>query len=119
MSYFAKIDENNIVEQVISAPSAEWCNENIGGIWLETSYDTAGGVNNAGGTPLRKNYAGIGYSYDVERDAFVAPKPYDSWLLNEDTCLWQSPTPMPSDKTKRYEWVEANLAWEEIPLVTE
>lgn len=115
MSYFAKIDENNIVEQVISAPSAEWCSENIGGTWLETSYNTSGGVHNAGGTPFRKNYAGIGYTYDAARDAFIGPKPFASWLLNEDTCMWGAPTAKPTDD-KRYEWDEATTSWVESTI---
>ncbi len=114
MSYFAKIDDNNIVEQVISAPSAEWCNENIGGVWLETSYNTLGGVHQAGGTPLRKNYAGIGYTYDADRDAFISPKPHASWLLDEETCFWEPPVPKPNDN-KRYEWNEEMTSWELIP----
>jgi hypothetical protein len=112
MSYFAKVNDNNIVEQVIVAESAEWCETNIGGTWLQTSYNTSGGVHHAGGTPLRKNYAGIGYIYDAERDAFIAPNPYASWLLNEDTCLWEPPVPKPTDG-KIYEWDEATLSWVE------
>jgi hypothetical protein len=112
MSYFAKVNDNNIVEQVIVAESAEWCETNIGGTWLQTSYNTSGGVHHAGGTPLRKNYAGIGYTYDAERDAFIAPNPYASWLLNEDTCLWEPPVPKPTDG-KIYEWDETTLSWVE------
>ena len=113
MSYFAKIDDNNVVEQVISAPSAEWCNENLGGTWLETSYDTAGGVHQAGGTPLRKNYAGIGYTFDGV--GFAPPQPYPSWILNQQSYLWEAPTPMPTDG-KLYEWNEEDLEWVEIPV---
>jgi hypothetical protein len=113
MSYFAKVNDDNIVEQVIVAESAEWCETNIGGTWLQTSYNTVGGVHTAGGTPLRKNYAGIGYTYDSERDAFIAPNPYASWLLNEDTCLWESPVPKPADG-KIYEWDESTLSWVEV-----
>lgn len=113
MSYFAKVNDDNIVEQVIVAESAEWCETNIGGTWLQTSYNTVGGVHVAGGTPLRKNYAGIGYTYDSERDAFIAPNPYASWLLNEDTCLWESPVPKPADG-KIYEWDESTLSWVEV-----
>jgi len=115
MSYFAKINDNNIVEQVIVAESAEWCEANIGGTWLQTSYNTLGGVHNAGGTPLRKNYAGIGYTYDAGRDAFIPPNSYDSWILNEDTCLWEPPVPKPTDG-KIYEWDEPTLSWVEIEL---
>lgn len=115
MSYFAQINEDNIVEQVISAPSQEWCEENIGGRWLQTSYNTKGGVHLAGGTPLRKNYAGIGYTYDEQRDAFIAPQPYPSWILDEETCIWQSPVPRPTDNKLR-EWNEKELDWVEIPV---
>ena len=114
MSYFAKINSDNIVEQVIVAESSEWCETNIGGTWLQTSYNTLGGVHNSGGTPLRKNYAGVGYSYDSGLDAFIPPKPYASWILNQDTCLWEPPTPRPQDNTKSYEWIEADLNWQEI-----
>ena len=115
MSYFAKINDDNIVEQVVIAESAEWCETNIGGTWLQTSYNTVGGVHTAGGTPLRKNYAGIGYTYDAERDAFIAPNPFASWLLNEDTCLWEPPVPKPTDG-KIYEWDEPTLSWIEVTI---
>jgi hypothetical protein len=113
MSYFAKVNNDNIVEQVVVAESAEWCEANIGGTWLQTSYNTSGGVHHAGGTPLRKNYAGIGYSYDPDRDAFIPPNPYASWTLNEDTCLWEPPTPKPTDNNM-YEWDESDLDWKVI-----
>jgi hypothetical protein len=113
MSYFAKVNNDNIVEQVVIAESAEWCEANIGGTWLQTSYNTSGGVHHAGGTPLRKNYAGIGYSYDPDRDAFIPPNPYASWNLNEDTCLWEPPTPKPTDNNM-YEWDESDLDWKVI-----
>lgn len=79
----------------------------------QTSYNTHGGVHSLGGTPFRKNYAGIGYSYDAVRDAFISPKPYPSWELNEDTCLWDAPTPYPTDG-KQYTWDEATTSWVEI-----
>jgi len=113
MSYFAKVNDDNIVEQVVVAESVEWCETNIGGTWLQTSYNTSGGVHNAGGTPFRKNHAGIGYSYDEGRDAFLPPNPYNSWLLNENTCLWEAPTSMPTDD-KRYAWDESTLSWVEV-----
>jgi hypothetical protein len=80
-----------------------------------TSYNTQGGVHSGGGTPYRKNYAGIGYTYDAGRDAFIAPKPYASWLLNEDTCLWNAPTPYPNDGN-HYLWNEESQSWN---LITE
>jgi hypothetical protein len=116
MSYFAKVNDDNIVEQVVIAESAEWCEANIGGTWLQTSYNTLGGVHNAGGTPLRKNYAGIGYTYDAQRDAFIPPKSYNSWILNEDTCLWEAPTPKPTTTNVSYEWDEPTLSWVELTI---
>ena len=80
-------------------------------IWKQTSYNTHGGVHNNGGTPLRKNHAGIGYTYDEDRDAFIPPKPFNSWILNEDTCQWQSPVAYPTDN-KIYKWNETNLTWD-------
>jgi len=82
--------------------------------FVQTSYNTIGGVHTLGGTPLRKNFAGIGYSYDAGRDAFIAPKPYASWVLVEDTCQWEAPTPMPTDG-KLYTWNEATTSWDEVP----
>lgn len=81
--------------------------------FYQTSYNTRGGVHLLGGTPLRKNFAGIGYTLDLNRDAFIPPKDYASWVLNEDSCLWQAPTPMPDDG-KFYRWDEDTLAWVEI-----
>ena len=80
-----------------------------------TSYNTVGGVHILGGTPFRKNYAGIGYSYDAERDAFIPPKPFTSWALNEETCLWESPVPMPiQEENKIYTWLEADQEWLQV-----
>lgn len=110
MAHFAKISKENIVEQVIVADSKEWCESNLGGEWLQTSYNTYGGKHTLGGTPLRKNYAGIGYTYDKDRDAFIPPQPYPSWTLNEETCLWVSPIPYPEDGN-RYVWDEEKVEW--------
>jgi len=82
-------------------------------IWKQTSYNTKGGVHTLGGTPFRKNYAGIGYTYDEERDAFITPKPFPSWTLNEDTCYWEAPVAYPDDG-KKYEWNEETTSWDEI-----
>jgi hypothetical protein len=84
-------------------------------IWKQTSYNTHGGVHSSGETPLRKNHAGIGYTYDEDRDAFIPPKPYNSWILNEETCLWEAPIPMPQDDN-RYTWNELTLSWDIIEL---
>ena len=94
MSHFAKV-EDGVVTQVVVAHDIEWCQENLGGTFIQTSYNTYGGVHRLGGTPLRYNYAGIGFTYDETRDAFIPPKPYESWSLNEDTCLWEAPIPFP------------------------
>jgi hypothetical protein len=80
-------------------------------IWKQTSYNTVGGVHNNGGTPFRKNHAGIGYTYDEDRDAFIPKKPYNSWILNETTCQWESPTPIPTDG-QRYTWNETTKNWD-------
>lgn len=112
MAHFALI-ENNIVTQVIVADTQEWCETALGGEWIQTSYNTRGGVHTSGGTPLRKNYAGIGDIYDRERDAFYIPQPYPSWTLNEETCLWESPVPYPEDG-EVYTWNEETLEWLKI-----
>jgi hypothetical protein len=112
MAHFAQIDGNNIVAQVIVADQ-ETINTGLFGdpaTWVQTSYNTQGGVHTQGGTPLRKNYAGIGYSYDAARDAFIPPKPYNSWLLNDETCLWSAPVAYPAD-SKLYRWDEETLNW--------
>jgi len=80
-------------------------------VWKQTSYNTYGGVHNKGGTPFRKNHAGIGYTYDEDRDAFIPPKPFKSWILNENTCNWESPIAYPQDNN-RYTWNEQNQSWD-------
>ncbi len=123
MAHFAELDNNNIVVRVIvvadenEADGENWCRNLLGGFWKKTSYYTQAGVHLTGGTPFRKNYAGIGYSYDPTRDAFIPPKPFNSWVLNENTCVWDPPTPMPSDG-KLYRWDEDTLAWVEMPDIT-
>ena len=114
LSHFAHIT-NGIVDQVIVIDAETlalgyWGNPSE---WVQTSYNTYGGVHATGGTPLRKNYAGVGYSYDSDRDAFIPPKPFASWLLNESTCLWDAPTPYPNDD-KFYRWNEETLSWVEV-----
>ena len=118
MSHFAKLDENNIVtfvtvgRQEDDGKEAELC-ARTGDVYKQTSYNTHGGVHALGGTPFRKNYAGIGYTYDAGRDAFIPPKPYASWVLNETTCLWDAPVAYPDDG-KRYSWDEATTSWVEV-----
>ena len=115
MSHFAQIDGNNIVTQVLVIKQ-EVIDTGLFGepsSFVQTSYNTYGGVHKLGGTPLRKNYAGIGYTYDSGRDAFIPPKPFNSWTLNESTCLWDSPVAMPTDG-KQYLWDENTINWVEI-----
>ena len=107
MSHWANIDENNIVTQVLVGPNygdeGEAFFNALGGTWVKTSYNGN----------IRKNYAGIGHTYDDQRDAFIAPKPYNSWVLDEDTCRWQAPVPYPTDDLM-YEWDEELTDWKPI-----
>ena len=112
MAHFAKV-ENGIVTQVIVAEQDFIDTGAAGNGWVQTSYNTYGGVHANGGTPLRKNYAGIGYTYDSQRDAFIPPKPYPSWVLLEDTCQWTAPVAYPTDG-KQYQWDENVLIWHEL-----
>ena len=126
MASFAKIGLNNKVIEVLSVHNdvlkdadgieqesigLDFLTKLIGwAVWKQTSYNTHGGVHRLGGTPLRKNHAGIGYIYDEDRDAFIAPQPYNSWTLNEDTCQWEPPVAYPDDG-KMYTWDEAAVGW--------
>jgi hypothetical protein len=114
MSHYAKV-KSGIVEQVIVAKDSFFNSfvDSSPGQWIQTSYNTHGGVHSNGETPLRMNYAGIGYTYDRTRDAFIPPKPYPSWVLVEATCLWEPPTPYPSDG-EDYVWNESTTSWEGI-----
>jgi hypothetical protein len=107
MSHWAQLDANNIVTQVLVGPNygdeGQAFFNALGGTWVKTSYNAN----------IRKNYAGIGYTYDADRDAFIAPKPYNSWLLDEDTCRWQAPVPYPTDDLM-YEWDEELTDWKPI-----
>ena len=120
MAHFAKLDDNNIVTQVIvvnnnelldetgnesEAKGIAFCQSLFGGNWKQTSYNAS----------FRKNYAGIGYAYDAGRDAFISPKPFPSWILDEETCGWNPPVPRPIDD-KIYSWDEDNQQWVEVPL---
>jgi hypothetical protein len=114
MSHFAKVLDGKVVSVIVAEPEFfETFVDSSPGEWIQTSYNTRGGVHANGGTPLRKNYAGIGFTYDRVKDAFIPPKPYASWTLNDETCLWQTPVSMPDDG-KIYEWVESTTSWNEI-----
>ena len=99
MAHWAELDENNVVLRVLVGDNNDpandegyqWLIDNLGGTWKKTSYNTVAGVHTAGGTPFRKNYAGIGYTYDAGRDAFIPPRPDESYTLNEETCQWVAP----------------------------
>ena len=118
MAHYAFLDANNIVTEVITGRDEgedgvdweQWYGEFRGQVCKRTSYNTIGGKHNNGGTPYRKNYAGIGFTYDEQRDAFLCPKPFPSWVLDEDTCIWNPPIPMPTDDP-RYYWDEPTTSW--------
>ena len=123
MAHFAKLGTGNIVTAVHVVSNDVATTEQAGvdflndlyktrDVWKKTSYNTKGGVHLLGGTPFRKNYASIGYTYNQTKDAFIPPKPFDSWILNEDTCLWEAPVAYPSDG-KEYEWDESSKSWVE------
>ena len=129
MASFAKIGLNNKVIEVLSVHNNELLDANgveqeVNGIdfltkltgwsiWKQTSYNTKGGQHLTGGTPLRKNFAGIGFTYDEDRDAFIPKKPYNSWTLNETTCQWEAPVALP-DTENRYNWNEETTTWDLI-----
>ena len=117
MSHFAKVCDGVVVQVIVAEPEFfDTFVDTSPGEWIQTSYNTHGGQHPEG-RPLRKNYAGIGFTYDRQRDAFIPPKTYPSWILNEETCLWEAPTPMPTDG-KIYRWDEATVSWVEINEVT-
>jgi len=129
MAHFAKIN-NDLVEKVVVVDNndilvdgveheetgALMLNQGFGGNWVQTSYNTNSGEHSFGGTPFRKNYAGVGYTYDATRDAFIPPKPFASCTLNEDTCQWEYPVALPDDDDGRkiYRWDEATTNWVEV-----
>ena len=131
MAHFAKLDENNVVTFVTVGRQEDDGREaelsaRTGDVYKQTSYNTRGGVHYTDGVPsedqtkaFRKNYAGLGYTYDAGRDAFIPPKPFASWVLNETTCLWDAPVAMPEDAgtgepPKRYTWDEETTSWVEV-----
>jgi hypothetical protein len=131
LAHFAKLDSNNIVTFVTVGRQEDDGREaelssRTGDVYKQTSYNTRGGVHYTDGVPsedqtkaFRKNYAGLGYTYDAGRDAFIPQKPFASWVLNEDTCLWDAPVPLPEDAgtgepPKRYTWDEDTISWVEV-----
>ena len=129
MAHFAEIIDSIVARVIVinnadmmvdgerdEAKGAALCNSLLGGTWVQTSYNTHGAVNSEGRIALRFNYAGIGYTYDTALDAFYSPKPYPSWTLDETTCLWEAPVPMPvPNNPPFYVWDEATLGWVETP----
>ena len=114
MGHFAKVVDGKVTQVIVAEPEFfDTFVDSSPGTWLQTSYNTHGGVHANGGTPLRKNYAGIGYDYDAGKDAFIPPKPFASWILNDDTCLWEAPVAMPTDG-KPYAWNETTQSWDEV-----
>mgnify|MGYP003350198539 CR=1 FL=1 len=115
MSHFAKVVDGVVTQVIVAEPEFfESFVDTSPGEWIQTSYNTHGGVHANGGTPLRKNYAGIGFSYDRTRDAFIPPSPFASWVLDEASCLWNPPIAYPDDG-KRYSWDEEAKSWVEVP----
>jgi len=127
MAHFAEIDASNIVIRIlvladkdtqdengneVESVGAKYLHDGLSGTWVKTSYNTHGNIHSLGGTPFRKNCAGKGYTFDEARDAFIQPKPFASWTLNEDTCIWEAPTERPDDG-KLYNWNEDTQAWDE------
>ena len=135
MASFAKIGKGNIVEKVVVVSNDIATTEQVGvdflntlygtrDVWKQTSYNTISGEHTLGGTPFRKNYAGIGFKYDQTRDAFIEPKPFNSWILNETTCVWEAPIEKPTTYDNNindengnavpdsYKWNEDNQTWD-------
>jgi hypothetical protein len=121
MAHYAFLDENNVVTEVIVGKDEagfdweQYYAMKRGQICKRTSYNTVGGIHSNGGTPFRKNYAGVGYTYDADRDAFISPQSFASWTLNETSCLWEPPVPRPTDGN-RYDWDEDTTNWVEVTV---
>ena len=121
MSHWAELDENNKVIRVtvgdnndpVGDEGYQWLIDNLGGTWVKTSYNTVNGIHREGGTPFRKNYGAVGFIYDETRDAFIPPKPFNSWILDEETCQWKAPIEYPKDE-HMYRWVEEDSNWQVI-----
>jgi hypothetical protein len=115
MAHYAKVDQGKVLKVIVA--DEDYINSFVDtepGNWIQTSYNTHGGVHKLGGTPLRKNFAGIGMTYDANRDAFIPPKPFNSWVLNETTCLWEAPVAHPNENGEGYKWNESTTSWDAI-----
>jgi hypothetical protein len=111
MAHFAKVQDGIVTKVIVAEPEFfDTFVDDSPGEWIQTSYNTIGGTHTQGGTPLRKNYAGVGFTYDRDRDAFIAPQPFASWTLDEDTCLWNAPVAYPDDG-EAYDWNEETTSW--------
>jgi hypothetical protein len=123
MAHFAKVVSGTVTQVIVAEPEFfETFVDTSPGEWIQTSYNTRGGVHYQANSnepsddqskALRKNYAGIGYTYDAQKDAFIPPKPFESWVLDETSCLWEAPTPYPDDG-ERYTWNETTTSWDQI-----
>jgi hypothetical protein len=126
MAHYAKVKDGVVTQVIVAEPEFfDTFVDNEPGEWIQTSYNTRGGVHynpETGepddGTPLRKNYAGIGFTYDVSKDAFIPPQPFDSWTLDDNTCLWEAPVAYPDDGLL-YKWDEDTTSWVEIIIEEE
>ena len=115
MAHYAKVDQGRVLKVIVA--DEDYINSFVDtepGNWIRTSYNTRGGIHTLGGTPLRKNFAGVGYTYDAQRDAFIPPKEFNSWVLNETTCLWEAPVAHPNSNGEGYKWNESTTSWDAI-----
>ena len=115
MAHYAKVDQGRVLKVIVA--DEDYINSFVDtepGNWIQTSYNTRGGIHTLGGTPLRKNFAGVGYTYDTQRDAFIPPKEFNSWVLNETTCLWEAPVAHPNSNGEGYKWNESTTSWDAI-----
>jgi len=114
MGHYAKVVDGIVTGVIVAQENFfDTFVDDSAGEWIKTSYNTISGVHANGGTPLRKNYAGVGFTYDSTRDAFIPPKPYNSWTLDEETCIWVSPVVYPDDGN-RYDWNEETTSWDAV-----
>jgi hypothetical protein len=116
MGHFAKVVDGKVTQVIVAEPDFfDTFVDSSPGAWIQTSYNTIANTHTQGKTPLRGNYAGVGYTYDQANDVFYAPQPFPSWVLNNTTWTWEAPTPMPTDG-KFYKWDESTISWIEVPV---